>query len=241
MLQDDSAENPLQASWPAPFPASGRQAPARVLDLSHPIEPGMPVFPGDPAVQVDAAARLDRDGCRVSALHLNTHAGTHADAPAHVFEHGLCLDQLPASQLAGSALVIGCMDIGKDGVIPLDRILDAGAAALLADFLIFRTGWERRWGEEAYFDHYPVLSRDAVRWIAAQGKKGIGLDTPGIDPAHDEGLALHKALLAPGRTLILENLAHLAALPQGELLGLVAAPLPVRDADGAPARVLAFL
>jgi len=71
----------------------------------------------------------------------------------------------------------------------------------------------------------------------------LGLDTPSPDdPRQGQGSDLdspnHKTLLAAG-VVLLEYLSNLELLPPTEVY-LVALPLPVRDADGAPTRVVAL-
>ena len=231
---DSTGKSPLP---PALFPADAREA----VDLSHPIEAGMPVFPGDPEPRVEPLATLKKEGFRTMGLHFATHTGTHIDASAHVFFDGKTLDAYPASQFAGSALVIDCGDLGPGGIIELSRIQRAGTAAKKADFILFRTGWGRRWGKSNYFGDYPVPSEEVAHWICGNEKKGVGLDTPGPDPVDAEDLQQHKRILCREKTVILENLAGLERLPEGRLFWLAAMPLLVKGADGAPARVIAFV
>ena len=214
---------------------------AEALDLTHPIDAGMPVVPGDPEPRLETLATVKTEGYRLTALGLASHTGTHIDAAAHVFADGQTLDAYPASQFAGSALVINCRDLDPSGVIPLSRIQMAGEAAQKADFILFRTGWERRWGKSGYFGNYPVPSEEVASWICQNEKKGIGLDTPGPDPVDAHDLLQHKRILCREKTVILENLARLEQLPEGRLFWLSAMPLLVKGADGAPARVIAFV
>lgn len=231
-----SLNGTLESPFPL-FPAGVGEA----LDLTHPIEAGMPVFPGDPEPRFEPLATVKTEGYRLTALGLATHTGTHIDAAAHVFADGQTLDLYPASQFAGSALVIDCKDLGPGGAIPLSRIQRAGEAAKKADFILFRTGWGQRWGKSGYFGDYPVPSEEVASWICCNEKKGIGLDTPGPDPVDAHDLLQHKRILCREKTVILENLAGLEQLPEGRLFWLSAMPLLVKRADGAPARVIAFL
>ena len=59
-----------------------------IVDLSHPIVSGMPVYPGDPEVATAPATSIAVDGFAVTALQLGTHSGTHVDAPSHSIEGG---------------------------------------------------------------------------------------------------------------------------------------------------------
>ncbi|WP_461210973.1 cyclase family protein [Desulfocurvus sp. DL9XJH121] len=207
----------------------------RVIDLSHPLAPGMPVYPGDPAPRFEQAATVAGNGYALKLLTLGTHTGTHLDAPAHMLPGGPCLSDLPASRFVGPARVLdlrGVREVGEDFVRPLLPTL-SGAA-----FVILRTGWEAHWGRDEYFRGYPVLTPGAATLLAGLGLSGLGLDAPGVDRVEDEDAPVHKALFAAG-LVIVENLANLDALPDGEFT-FCAPPLPIADGDGSPVRAFAL-
>ncbi|NUR91375.1 MAG: cyclase family protein, partial [Nonomuraea sp.] len=77
-----------------------------LVDLSVPVETGMPVYPGDPEVSVAPALTVARDGVNVLGLHLGSQSGTHVDAPFHVDDALPRLDELPLSRFAGPAVVV---------------------------------------------------------------------------------------------------------------------------------------
>ncbi len=208
-----------------------------IIDLTHPLRAGMPVYPGTEEPSFSPAYTHEQNGFRETLLHLTSHTGTHMDAPAHIIPGGRTLDAFPAAQFVGTAAVIHCTDLPPGGVIPLERVL-AHPAALQAEFLLFRTGWDRFWGRPDYFESYPCVAPEVVDFVLDTGKKGIGLDTISLDPV--ASLKLHRQLLSRDRTVILENLTGLERLPRG-LFSLCALPLPLAQADGAPLRVVALL
>lgn len=210
----------------------------KVIDMTRTIHPGMPIFPGDPEPEFRAMADCERDGFRERVVTLASHTGTHMDAPAHVIPRGTMLDAFPPSRFCGTAVCVPCESAGEGGTITLEMIRSCRGADE-AEFLLLRTGWEDRWGTESYFAHYPVLSDEAARWIASARKKGVGLDVMSPDPLDDASLALHHILLGGG-TLIVENLCSLRELPEG-IFRFCALPLKLQDADGAPARAVAFI
>ena len=83
----------------------------KVIDLTHTIQEEMPVFPGTEPPALMQAASCEEDGFREILLKLTTHTGTHMDSPAHIFPDGITLDQFPADQFMGRALVIDCRDL----------------------------------------------------------------------------------------------------------------------------------
>lgn len=205
-----------------------------IIDLTHPIEPGMPVYPGDEEPAITTTATIAKDGYQAQRLILTTHTGTHIDAPAHLIPGGKTLDQFPAAHLQGKTRVVDCR--GVQGEITLSR-LEPLARLHEAEFILILTGWDRHWGTDGYFTGYPVLAREAALWLAALPIKGIGVDTISLDPPRAESLANHRAFLDRGK-LIIENLTHLEDIAD-QTCRLYCLPLPIAHADGAPARVIA--
>ena len=76
-----------------------------LIDLSHPITTGMPVWPGDPEVTLLTAATVHTHGYNLKSVHLGSQTGTHVDAPFHVDDALPTLDQLPLDRFTGPAVV----------------------------------------------------------------------------------------------------------------------------------------
>lgn len=211
-----------------------------VIDLTHVLAPGMPVYPGTELPQLEPASSYERDGFRETRLTFFSHTGTHMDAPAHLFPDGPTLDQFPVAQFVGTALVINCSELREGDAITMEHIRRQQLLADQAEFLLFRTGWSRYWGTEAYFGDYPCITLEVADYLLAAGKKGIGLDTIGLDPIREVYLPRHRHLLRSGRMVILENLTNLEQVGE-TLFQLCALPLKLANGDGAPVRAVAIL
>lgn len=211
-----------------------------IIDLTHPITPDMPVYPGTEGPKLTPANTCERDGFRETLLTLYSHTGTHMDAPAHLYAGGMSLDRLPVSRFVGPAVVIDCSSLREGGAITMAHIEGQREAAERAEFLLFRTGWERYWGQREYFGDYPCIGLEVVDFILRAGKKGVGFDTIGLDPIADANLTRHKKLLEGNAAVVIENLKNLDRLGSG-LFTLCALPLHYRNADGAPVRAIAIL
>ena len=210
-----------------------------VIDLTHVISPDMPVYPGTEGPVLSPANTYEKDGFKETLLSMYSHTGTHMDAPAHLFADRSTLDALPAGQFVGTAVVVDCTDLDEGGRITMDYVSRTAGAAE-ADFLLFRTGWGRFWGKPEYFGDYPCVTPEVVDFLIATNKKGVGLDTIGLDPIACAGLPLHRQLLATDKTVIIENLNDLDKLPAG-LFTFCALPLRYENADGSPIRAVALL
>jgi len=210
----------------------------QVIDLSHPISPGMPVYPGTEPPVFSTGTSISAEGFVEKKITLFSHTGTHVDAPAHLIEGAMTLDELPLDQFIGKALVLG-LEGCKGPVIgmkDLERFTDAVDAA---EFVLIRTGWSRYWGTERYFQRFPVLSLEAARWLADFDLKGVGFDTISPDPMDTEDYPVHKAFMKRD-TIIIENLAHLDLLPDSPFL-FSCLPIKFEDADGSPVRAVGLV
>jgi kynurenine formamidase len=211
-----------------------------LYDLSHPLETGMPVYPGSDAVRVEPASTID-DGARVTALDVDTHVGTHVDAPSHMLPDGAPLDARALSGFVFDALRVDCTDLDRRAPITVADLPDSTEHDLLA----IHTGHDRHWGSDAYRDH-PYLTAGAAQWCADNGYS-VGLDafspdpTPSVDPdterdAEPDDHPAHHALLTADRVIV-ENLTRLGEPPRE--FTLYAFPLSLPGADGSPVRAVA--
>ena len=214
-----------------------------ILDLTHPIRPGMPAYPGDASPIFAPAATLEADGYRERHVTLLSHTGTHLDAPAHMRPDGRPLDAFPLAHFLGPACLLDVTDLPPGGTIGRDRLDDVAADLRTAAFLLVRTGRATQWGTPAYFREIPTFAADAAARLAERSEtrggrlRGVGFDVCSPDPVGAKRFPIHPALLGAG-LLIVENLADLSAVPAtGFEFGCP--PLPLADADGAPCRAWA--
>ncbi len=211
----------------------------RVIDLTHTIESGMPVYPGTEPPILEPANTYDRDGFRETKLSMYSHTGTHMDPPAHLFRDRTTLDAFPPEQFIGKALVIDCTSLKEGEPITMDHLSRYGTKAETADFLLFYLGWDARWGSEAYFGDYPCLDDSVLEYILEGSYKGIGFDVIGLDPIADGNLTRHKKLFQTRDIINIENLCNLG-LCGNDLFWFSCFPLKIRDCDGSPIRAVAW-
>ena len=211
----------------------------RVIDLTHTIESGMPVYPGTEPPILEPANTYDRDGFRETKISMYSHTGTHMDPPAHLFRDRTTLDAFPPEQFIGKALVIDCTSLKEGEPITMDHLSRYGTKAETADFLLFYLGWDARWGSEAYFGDYPCIDDSVLEYILEGSYKGIGFDVIGLDPIADGNLTRHKKLFQTRDIINIENLCNLG-LCGNDLFWFSCFPLKLGDSDGAPVRAVAW-
>ncbi len=77
----------------------------QVIDLSKTIENGMDVYHDDPVVEIEDVHLWKQKGWKLQRLRFGSHSGTHVDAPSHMSEQGLSLDQIPVERFFWRAYV----------------------------------------------------------------------------------------------------------------------------------------
>jgi arylformamidase len=211
----------------------------KIIDLSHTISMGMPVYPGMEAPLFEYANTIEKDGFMERRITMFSHTGTHIDAPAHLFKEGKTLDNYNAGYFLGKAIAIGLKNIGN-GEINLKSLVQYESLIKQADYLILNTGWNQHWGTEKYFKNYPVLNDKAAKWLTDMSHlKGIGVDAISIDKEEDNALPIHQIFLR-NEIVIIENLTNLDQLSQVPFV-ISCFPLKLKDADGSPVRAIGII
>ena len=214
---------------------------SEILDLTTEIYHNYPGNPVLPPTRLDLTHNFASDGCRLERLDTPTHAGTHVDAPAHMLENGATLSEVPLDQFLGWATAVDLREKGAGASIgPADL---AGVQRRIAgcDFVILYTGWGDKLGfTKEYVFSSPWLSREGAEWLIERGIRGVGIDhmsVSGMEEKYD--IPTHEALLGAG-VLIIEGLALTPRVLERKRWYLLALPLRIKGASGAPARVLAL-
>jgi arylformamidase len=208
------------------------------VDLSLPIEDGMPTLPGVlPEARVQPI--LDHDASRdryqgraefyLGKVDMPGNTATYLDAPFHRHRDAEDLAALPVNRLAG---LPGLVVDAPEAAAPVDIDgADVGGRAVLV-----RTGWDRRWGTDAFWEPEPYLSPAAVATLVDGGAALVGVDWGNVDDTSDPERPAHTRLLAAGIPIV-ERLANLGRLPSD---GFRFFAVPPRIVGGASFPVRAF-
>jgi arylformamidase len=203
--------------------------PRRLWDISPPLGPDTPVFPGDQGYAQRWTATLGPDSAaNVSALTLSPHLGAHADAPLHYADGAPAIGELDLAPFLGLCRVVHTLDCGP--LIRPEHL--AHAVAGLPPRLLVRTC---RRAATTWTDHFTAFAPETIEWLAGQGVRLIGLDTPSVDPADSTALDSHQRLLRLDLR-VLENLV-LDEVPAGDY-ELIALPLRLMHAEASPVRAV---
>ena len=204
----------------------------KVYDLTHTIKNDMPVYPGTEQPRLTTACTIEEAGYRETLLHMFSHTGTHMDAPAHMLPEGTTLDSYDAEKFTGTALVVDCR--GQAAItLPLLKGYDLTGV----DFVLFCTGWDRKWGSDDYYEGFPCLTAEAAAYLAALPLKGAGEDSISLDPCDSVDFPNHITLMRAD-FVNTENLKGLDAL-LGRRFTFVTLPLKFENSDGCSCRAIA--
>ena len=192
----------------------------KIYDISQEVF-GSVVFPGDPAPEKKTlAAMADGSLYNLTAFSMCAHNGTHIDAPYHFIKEGKTVDEIPLFRVVGRCAVAsfeGCVT-ASDMAALLSRVTAVSPDA--AKRILVKGKAE--------------LSLEAAKLLAETGIYLYGNESQTVGP-EDAPMAVHRVLL--GEEVILLEGIRLSDVPDG-LYTLVAAPLSLGGADGAPCRAI---
>jgi arylformamidase len=206
----------------------------RILDVSLPLSPTLPVWPGDPPIEITRTlATADGGIANVSRLRLGTHSGTHVDPPFHFIDGGATMDAIPIERWIGAARVVEIADPAAVTRRELESKNLSGAKKLL-----FKTRNSELWNDpsHAFRTDFVAVDLDAAKYIVELGIDLVGIDYFSIEKYDAEpGHPVHHTLLVAG-VLVIEAL-DLREAREGDYT-LYCLPLRIVGGDGAPARVI---
>ena len=239
---------------------------ARIVDLTHTLDPDFPVIILPPEFGQCARFRMEEVSAydhrgpawKWHKLTLNEHTGTHFDAPSHWVSGKDVpngdVDEIDPSVFVGPVVVIDCSaGAAEDDDFELtpDVILawEAEHGEIPADaWVLMRTDWSKRSGAQ-YLNmaedgpHSPGPNPDAIRLLLERDIRGFGTETVGTDA----GQGSHYVPPYPAHYLLhgagkfgLQCLCNLDQLPAIGAL-IIAPPLKIKGGTGSPTRVLAMV
>lgn len=198
----------------------------------------MPIYPGTKPPVFAKESSIDGAGFVEKLITLNSHTGTHIDAPAHIIKGSKTLDKFPVNHFVGKAFLLNIVHL-KNRTVTVDDLAPHQNTIINTDFLLLHTGWSKHWGTEKYFSNYPLLSLAAADWLSRFELKGVGFDTISADRENSQDFLIHKALLMH-EIIIIENLTNFENLPC-QKFDFSCLPLNIENADGSPVRAVALV
>lgn len=205
-----------------------------LYDVSLPISDELPVWPGDPGISMTLSSSLARGGtANVTRLTMGVHTGTHIDAPYHFEPGGISIDRVSLDVLMGPCRVFDLTGVEESiGRADLEKRDFNNAVRILLKTR--NSEWWAR-GEKTFQKQFIHLREDGAGFLLERGIKLVGVDYLSVERFKSPDHAIHHALLRR-EVVILEGL-NLSDVPAGDY-ELLALPIKLKGADGAPTRVV---
>ena len=198
----------------------------RIIDISIPVTPSMPVWPGDPLPVMEQQIN---GKVLVTSLSMGLHTGTHLDAPRHFLPEGKTLELYPLDRFIGPVRVCSIAGVGS---IRLDEIRDFDLSGV--ERVLFRTHNSTLWKARGFQSGFIGLDSDAASYLVACGVKLVGIDYLSIQ-AFGLDNDVHTILLE-NDVLILEGL-NLGGVEEGDYM-LCCCPLFIPGVEASPVRAI---
>lgn len=214
---------------------------SKFYDLSQPLFHNCPAWPTYKMTGVEMEAVYANDGFNAERIYMNSHTGTHLDAPYHFYPYGKTIDQIPVERFQGEAVLVDLRGkiTGKEGIRP--EHLESYASLIKEDSIVLlNTGWapKRSFSNEYYHD-WPYVTAEAAEWLKARKVKGVGIDGLSVGGWYEgTGRPCHEILLAE-EIWLLEEVDFPEELMENQTCYLMAFPLKCQGFSGAPVRVVA--
>jgi kynurenine formamidase len=215
--------------------------PARLVELSHVITPGMTTFPGlpgpvmEPHLSHEASRGKYAPGVEfaIDRVTMVGNTGTYMDTPYHRYSDRHDLSGVPLAKIAGLRAVVvrtvgsGTRAVDVETLAPFEV---TGRAVLL------HTGGDQGFGTPAYVEQAPYLAAAGARWLVDQDVTLVGIDSVSIDDLADLARPTHSILLDAGIPIV----EHLTGLDQVPPHGAYFTATPPRIAQVGAFPVRAF-
>lgn len=204
---------------------------SKIIDISLPLNQKAIIYPSNPAVSLETLK--SSSGNLLTKISFGSHTGTHIDAPRHVSESSMPIDQIPLRTFIGPCRVIDCTssigsirskDIESKNIKKNERVL-------------LKTSNSNR-GFEAFYEDYVFVSSEATDFLAEKEVSLVGIDYLSIKQKGSSDNSPHTNLLNKNIPII--EGVDLSKVSEGEYF-LIALPLAFQGIDGSPARVVLMI
>lgn len=206
-----------------------------VVDLTLTLKHGSRGYEPHPHNFFNQVNNIEEDGYNLSQIILNSHVGTHIDAPYHFLEDGKTLEELDVNDLVGQACVLDFTNKGARDMITAQELEAHDDLISKHEIVLLRTDWYKEFPGDRYLNDMPNVSLGAAEYLVSKKIKLLGIETASLN--WEDNAETHKKLLS--NMLIVEGLACLDKLTS-QSVEFIALPLKLEGLDGCPVRAIAI-
>ena len=196
-----------------------------MIDISLPLQNGMITYPGDAHYEEYAYKTHEKDHVHITRVLMETHSGTHIDAPFHMLRDGKKLSDIPLENFMGRATVIEC-----NGT----EVKESDIPKIHEKMVLFKTRNSDMY--DSFHTDFVYVSLTAAKKLVSHGVKLVGIDYLSIEKFNSLQPVVHWELLKAG-VVIVEGISMKGVKPGN--YNLVCFPLKMSE-DGGPCRAILY-
>jgi arylformamidase len=202
------------------------------MDITYPISSKLPKWPGSVGFKSKWRMSMPVDTNNLSSFTIDSHLGTHIDAPLHFVNRAKAIHQIELNKLIGRTYVVEINDVRSITAVHLEL----AKIPKNCTKLLLKTDNQFYWksGLTAFQEDFCSIDSSGAEWIVNRGIHLVGIDYLSIQRFHD-GPATHQILLQ-SEVVIVETL-NLENVETG-WYDLICLPLKLEGLEGSPVRAI---
>ena len=204
----------------------------KIIDISWPISTEITGYKNKKTVSLEKTKNFEKDNVRETVITINSHTGTHVDAPAHFLKDGKTIDQIPLDTITGPCTILDMTHITeKISREDLDKYKDK---IIPNEILLLKTKNSSHSPTKKFNLNFVYLDTSGAQFLKEKKIKAIGIDYLGIErnqPDHQT----HTTLMNANITII-EGLRLEDVVPGNYIF--ICLPLNIIGLDASPARAI---
>jgi arylformamidase len=209
-------------------------AESKWIDISYPLSEEIIYWPQDPVPPDIKTNSLTSGGVTVtmSQMTINTHHGTHVDAPRHFYPDGASIDEMPLTAIMGPARVI---EIKDTHVINPEEL--EGHNILAGERVLFKTINSSYYKQGRFVEDFVHITRESAQFIADRNVSVVGIDYLGVGSFRDRSslIEVHQILLGNGIWIV--EALDLSGVEPGNY-EIICLPIKIKQGDAGQARAI---
>ncbi|MFB6253369.1 MAG: cyclase family protein [Halobacteriaceae archaeon] len=212
------------------------------IDLTQTLGEDSPTLPPlHPQPEFEDFATLEDDQYNSTILHIETHCGTHMDAPTHFLSKDdyRTIEEITVDEMITEGVILDFTEKDPNSAITRDELQQQAEQYDLqeGDYVILDCGMQPA-DTDHYLRNFVYIDEESAQYlrdqeIACLAVDALSADRPGA-PIDDH--PVHRTLL-PADILIIEGVDNLDKVEAGRY-DIICTPIPYKNRDGSQVRLL---
>ncbi len=194
-----------------------------MIDISIPYNNNLITYIGDRPFEEYVFKSHEKDHVHIMRVIMETHSGTHFDAPYHMISNGKKADEIDIERFVGKASVIE---------VNSDRITAEDIPENVEKIVIFKTPNSEKY--DKFYESFTYLTMEGANKLIEKKVNVVGIDYLSIEKFGTDEPRVHKYLFNHD-AVIIEGLNLKGVLPG--TYDFICLPLKMGE-DGAPCRAV---